>query len=335
MIGTELQDIMFGTPDADPVQDKPGRAEGGPGEHHRPRPRAHPLRDDPAREPDEPEMLKKAEEKGAKGINLAGICCTANEILTRHGIPDRRQRAPAGARHDHRRGRRHGGGRAVHLPGESDELAKCFHTKIITTSPKGKMPMARAHRVPRGARPWRSPRKIVEMAIDNFPNRGKVDIPDKTGALIAGFNHEYINYMLGGQLPRFLPPAERRHHRRPHPRRGGRRGLQQPQGASTTDIHVRVVRELIANDCLVVMTGCAAQAVAKAGLMTPGGRHDEIMPAGPAGGLRGGRHTAGAARRLLRGQQPHPHRRSRRWSTRAAWATTSATSPRPAARRSG
>jgi carbon-monoxide dehydrogenase catalytic subunit len=35
----------------------------------------------------DPELLKLAKEKGAEGINLAGICCTANEVLMRHGIP--------------------------------------------------------------------------------------------------------------------------------------------------------------------------------------------------------------------------------------------------------
>ena len=35
----------------------------------------------------DPELLKMAEAQGAKGINIAGICCTANEILMRHGIP--------------------------------------------------------------------------------------------------------------------------------------------------------------------------------------------------------------------------------------------------------
>ena len=35
----------------------------------------------------DPELLEYAESKGAKGINLAGICCTANEVLMRHGIP--------------------------------------------------------------------------------------------------------------------------------------------------------------------------------------------------------------------------------------------------------
>jgi hydroxylamine reductase (hybrid-cluster protein) len=35
----------------------------------------------------EPEMLELARKAGAKGINLAGVCCTGNEILMRRGIP--------------------------------------------------------------------------------------------------------------------------------------------------------------------------------------------------------------------------------------------------------
>jgi len=33
----------------------------------------------------DPEMIAYAKSKGAKGINLGGMCCTANEILVRHG----------------------------------------------------------------------------------------------------------------------------------------------------------------------------------------------------------------------------------------------------------
>jgi len=35
----------------------------------------------------DPEMIKLAEQKGAKGINLAGVCCTGNELMMRHGVP--------------------------------------------------------------------------------------------------------------------------------------------------------------------------------------------------------------------------------------------------------
>ena len=35
----------------------------------------------------DPEMLALAKENGAKGINICGVCCTANEVAMRHGIP--------------------------------------------------------------------------------------------------------------------------------------------------------------------------------------------------------------------------------------------------------
>jgi carbon-monoxide dehydrogenase catalytic subunit len=35
----------------------------------------------------EPEIVAEAKAAGTEGLTLAGICCTANEILIRHGIP--------------------------------------------------------------------------------------------------------------------------------------------------------------------------------------------------------------------------------------------------------
>ena len=85
MIATELQDILFGTPV--PVLGKVNLGV---------------LREDEVNviihghEPllsemivavaQEPEMIELAKSKGAKGINLSGMCCTANEILMRHGV---------------------------------------------------------------------------------------------------------------------------------------------------------------------------------------------------------------------------------------------------------
>jgi carbon-monoxide dehydrogenase catalytic subunit len=34
-----------------------------------------------------PEIIEYAQAAGAKGVNLSGICCTANETLMRQGIP--------------------------------------------------------------------------------------------------------------------------------------------------------------------------------------------------------------------------------------------------------
>ena len=35
----------------------------------------------------DPELITYAQNKGAKGIQLAGMCCSANEVLMRHGVP--------------------------------------------------------------------------------------------------------------------------------------------------------------------------------------------------------------------------------------------------------
>ena len=105
-------------------------------------------------------------------------------------------------------------------------LSQRFHTKLVTTSPKAKIPGAThiefdEHRAPETAR------EIVRLAIDNYPNRGPIHIPDYHEPLVAGFSHEYLNYMQGGFHRGSFRPLERRRHRRPHPRPGRRRGLQQ------------------------------------------------------------------------------------------------------------
>ncbi len=65
----------------------------------------------------DPEMIEYAKSKGANGINLAGICCTSNEVLMRHGIPPAGNYLEPGDGNRHRRGRGDGGGRAVHYAG--------------------------------------------------------------------------------------------------------------------------------------------------------------------------------------------------------------------------
>lgn len=265
MIGTELQDIMFGTP-------TPIRAKINLGvlekdqvniivHGHEPL-----LSEMILLASQSEEMLKKAEEKGAKGINIAGICCTANEILSRHGIP------VAGNVLQQELAIITGAIDAMVVDVQCiyqavGELSKCFHTKIITTSSKGKMPFAE-HIEFHEETGLSTAKKIVEMAIDNFPNRGEVDIPDVTSDFIAGYDHEYINYMLGGRFRASYRPLN------DGIIDGRIRGVVGVVGCSNPrvphdSIHVRVVSELVANGCLVVMTGCAAQAVAKTGLMTP------------------------------------------------------------------
>jgi hypothetical protein len=85
-----------------------------------------------------PEMVALAKENGAKGIQLAGICCTANEILIRHGVP------LAGNYLQQELAIITGAVEAMVVDVQCimenvANVAGCFHTKIITTNPRARI----------------------------------------------------------------------------------------------------------------------------------------------------------------------------------------------------
>ena len=266
MIATELQDIMFGTPA--PVlsqinlgvlkEDEVNLIIHG----HEPQ-----LAEMLAVVTKDPEMVKYAQSKGAKGINLAGMCCTANEVLMRHGVPIagnflQQELAIVTGALD---------AMVVDvqciMQGIAD-VAQCFHTKIITTDPRAKITGATYLEFDeRDA--IESAKAIVKAAIDNFPNRGQnVRIPDVKSDLIAGFSHETINYLLGGLFRASYRPLNE------NIINGRIRGVAGVVGCNNArvthdDVHVTMVKELIKNDVIVLQTGCSAMACAKAGLMVP------------------------------------------------------------------
>ena len=266
MIATELQDILFGTPA--PIL---GRANLGVLERdavnliihgHEPL-----LSEMIVAAAQEPEMIELAKSKGAHGINLAGICCTANEILMRHGVPI------AGNFLQQELAIVTGAVDAMVVDVQCimqslTTVAECYHTKIITTSPKARIPGA-LHIEFDEHNAIESARAIVRTAIDNFPHRGKnIHIPDEQTDLIAGFSHETINYLLGGLFRASYRPLN------DNIINGRIRGVAGVVGCNNPrvthdDVHVRLVKELIKNDVLVIQTGCSAIALAKAGLMVP------------------------------------------------------------------
>jgi carbon-monoxide dehydrogenase catalytic subunit len=147
-------------------------------------------------------------------------------------------------------------------------VAEGYHTKIISTSPKAKVHGA-IHIDFHEDKAMEIAKQILRMAIDNYPNRGKVHIPDVQDRLIAGFSHEYISYMLGGSLRESFRPFN------DAVMTGRIRGAAGVVGCNnarvpTHDVqHIDLVTELIKNDILVVTTGCDAIACAKRGLLTP------------------------------------------------------------------
>jgi len=267
MIATDLQDIMFGTPS--PVasqinlgvlkEDEVNLIIHG----HEPQ-----LAEMLAVVTQDPEMIEYAKSKGAKGINLAGMCCTANEVLMRHGVPI------AGNFLQQELAIVTGALEAMVVDVQCImqgivNVARCYHTKIITTDTRAKIEGA-THMEFDEHNAYESAKAIVKAAIDNFPNRKKekVAIPKDKADLIAGFSHETINYLLGGLFRASYRPLN------DNIINGRIRGLAGVVGCNNVrvthdDVHVRMVKELLKNDVLVLQTGCSAMALAKAGLMVP------------------------------------------------------------------
>ena len=266
MIGTELQDILFGTPV--PIM---GEANLGILKEDQVNIIIHGhepiLSEQIVAAAQDPELLKYAESKGAKGINLGGICCTANEILMRHGVNvagDFLQQELAIVT---------GAVEAMVVDVQCimcslPTVAEGFHTKIITTSPRAKMPGAE-HIEFHEHNAINTAREVVKKAIDNFPNRPKVThIPKETHKLVAGFSHETINYLLGGLFRASYRPLN------DNIINGKIRGIAGVVGCNNPKAphdswHIQMVKELVKNDVIVLMTGCGALALAKEGLLVP------------------------------------------------------------------
>jgi len=266
MISSDITDILFGTP-------KPVKAEASFGifkedevnlvlHGHEPT-----LAEMIVDVSSEPEMIAYARSKGAKGINLGGMCCTANEILMRHGIPT------AGGFTNQELGIMTGLVDAMVVDVQCimpaiTELSRKFHTKIITSSEKAKIPGA-IHMEYDEHRAKEVAREIVKVASDNFPNRTVKGshVTDKF-PVIAGFSHEYIEYMQGGSWRGSFRPlndaimAGRI--------RGvvGLAGCDNPR-VPATGLHRFLATELIKNDVLIVSTGCGSAACATLGYLTP------------------------------------------------------------------
>ena len=216
----------------------------------------------------DPELLKLAKSKGAEGINLAGICCTANEVLMRHGVP------VAGNFLQQELAIVTGAVEVMMVDVQCimpslHEIASCFHTKLITTSPKAHFPGV-AHIEFNTANAYEIAKQIIKAGVENFPNRNKdkVNIPEHEMDLVAGFTKEVVFQILGGRYRSTYSPLNEAIIS------GRLRGLAGVVGCNnpkqTHDyFHTALVKELIKNDVLVLQTGCSAIACAKQGLLVP------------------------------------------------------------------
>ena len=224
-----------------------------------------------------PDIIEYAKAAGAEGIQLSGICCTANEILMRQGIP------AAGNFLHQELSIMTGAVEAMVVDVQCIMqalvgLAANFHTKIITTSPKVKVKGATHIEFEEG-KALTIAKEILKAAIDNFKNRdnNKTQIPDIREDLVPGFSHEYINYMLGGSYRASFRPLN-------DAIISGRiRGVAAIVGcnnprSSQDYLHNTVTRALLKQDVLVVQTGCGAISAAKEGLLLGEAGLSEVGP---------------------------------------------------------
>ena len=223
----------------------------------------------------DPEIIAYARNAGAKGINLSGICCTANEILMRQGIP------AAGNFLQQELAILTGAVEAMVVDVQCIMqalvgLATNFHTKIITTSPKVRITGA-LHIEFDEHKALTIAKQILREAIDNYQNRGETHIPDVREDLIPGFSHEYINYMLGGSYRASFRPLN-------DAIMAGRiRGVAAIVGCNNPRskqdyLHTYVTKELLRQDVLMVETGCGAIASAKLGLLLGEAGLEQVGP---------------------------------------------------------
>ncbi len=263
MIATELSDILFGTP-------SPKRSTVNLGvlkedqvnilvHGHNPI-----VSEKILQAVQEPELIALAEEAGAKGINLAGLCCTGNELLMRKGVP------MAG---------NHLMTELAIVTGAVElivvdyqcimpslvQVGKCYHTKLVTTADKARF--TGAEHVPFDmANGLEQARKVVRLAIERYHlrNKERVEIPCEPVELMTGFSVEAILRVLGGSLTPLIEAIKA----------GKIRGAVGIVGCNNPKYrhdycNLNLARELIKRDILVLVTGCVTVAAGKGGLLLP------------------------------------------------------------------
>jgi len=268
MLATDLQDVLFGTP-------YPLQSEANLGvmkaDHvniivhgHEPV-----LSEMIVAASQSKELLDYAKSKGAKGIQLGGICCTANEILQRHGVP------PAGTFLQQELAIITGACDAMVVDIQCifqnlANVAKCFHTKLITTHPIARMEQDNVIHIEFDEHhAMEDAKRIVRMAVDAFTERkAEVMIPKHKGVQIAGFGVESIEYHLGGT---FRGSYYTLNDNIINGRIRGVAGVVGCNNARTrhNEAHITIVKELIKNDVIVLTTGCNGIACAMEGLLAP------------------------------------------------------------------
>ncbi len=271
MMGTEFSDILFGTP-------KPIDTTANIGVMDKDQVNIIVHGHDPSLSEmivfyaNDPEMIAYAKAQGAKGINVAGVCCTSNEVTMRHGIP------MAGNFLSQENVVLTGACEAIVVDVQCifpalGPLSKCFHTKFITTSPIARIPDSEFVRFSAESA-GENAKAIVKMAIDNFKNRDQslVNIPQQKTKATVGYSVEAIKSCLDTVTNSHVDITGTTRPLVDVVKSGVLRGAVAMVGCNNPKVrpdtaHIELMKKLIKNDIILIVSGCSAQAAAKAGLM--------------------------------------------------------------------
>ncbi len=221
------------------------------------------------------EIETAAVQAGADGVTLAGICCTANEILMRHGI------AVAGNFLQQELALITGAVEMMVVDVQCcmpslPEVAAAYHTEVVSTSEIAQTTGA-VHMPFDEERAYEDAKTLIRRAIDNYKNRdrGKMAIPDHKRPVVGGFSVDAIKYMLGGAFRASFRPLN------DAIMQGRIRGVAGIVGCSNPKTQMdsyttALTRELLKHNVLVLKTGCAAIASGKAGLLIPEAAFSEV-----------------------------------------------------------
>jgi carbon-monoxide dehydrogenase catalytic subunit len=271
MAGTEFSDVLFGTP-------KPIETEANLGvmveenvnivvHGHDPS-----LSEMICEYADSKEMIDYAKSMGAKGITVSGVCCTSNEVAMRRGIP------MAGNFLQQENVVLTGACEAIVVDVQCifpalGPLSKCFHTKFVTTSPIAQMPDSEFVRFSADSAAENA-KAIVRLACENYKNRKPelVHIPNLKSKATVGYSLEAIKKTLDGVTNSQVDETGTTKPLLECITSGVIRGAVAMVGCNNPKVrpdyaHIELMKKLIANDIVIIASGCSAQAAAKAGLM--------------------------------------------------------------------
>ncbi len=239
-------------------------------------------------------LNKVAKKRGAKGIKIVGICCTGNEVLMRHGIPQAGHILQA---------------ELAIVTGALDlmvvdtqciypslqDVASCYHTKIVTTM-IAKIPGAE-HIPFHVENANKAAKKIIMMGINNFKKRKNKStlIPKEKVTMYGGFSAETIIAALSklNKKKPLKPLVD-------NILNGNILGVAAIVGCRNPKLcghkfTEELTKILLKNNILVITTGCIAHSTAQEGLMLPqatnkyaGKKLKAVLTAiGNANGLKG------------------------------------------------